>query len=322
VSDRSGLSDLDVAVLMAPAEIGARPDRPYVKSARVLDELYSKTGIPPLYGYDVMCNLAAPWLVNLRLLDPHGNYGSPDFSAAAPQYTEVRLSEVGMLAVAAERGGGPPVPIGLNGDVHVGGRNPPFNPAHVAETLARLVTDSNIDDDDIVRSVGAPEFPTGCTVDGDLDALVRGEPVTLTLFANLAHESTRARSGDRPVIVISRLPLKASASQIAWNLKERIEQRRWHVGHPELADEVRLPIADVRDETVGSLDGTRTRLVIVLKADADPQAVARQLLDVWGWASASTSTFASRCPPCYDSGWNSRPTAGRCSGSPRLRALV
>jgi len=283
VSDRSGLSDLDVAVLMALDDLGARPDRPHVKSARALDELYSKTGIAPMYGYDVMCNLAAPWLVKLRVLDPHGNYGSPDFSAAAPRYTEVRLSGVGMLAVAAERGDGPPVPIGLiNGDVHVGGRNPSFNPVRVTETLARLATESNISDDDIIRSVGSPQFPTGCAVDGDFDALTRGEPVTLMLSAALAHEEKSIRSDVRRAIVISNLPLKASASEIAWNLKQRVEQRHWHAGHPELAAEVRLPIADVWDETTGAVDGTRTRLVVELEADADPQAVERQLLDVWG----------------------------------------
>src|SRR4051794_22429056 len=181
VSQRSGLSDLDVAVLLALADLGARPDRPHTKSARALEELYSKTGIPPLYGYEVMCNMAAPWLVNLRLLDPHGNYGSPDFSAAAPRYTEVRLSPIGILAVAAERGDGPPVPIGLiNGDVHLNGRRPPFNAVRVTETLVRIMNEPNLTDDDVIRAVGPPEFPTGCIVEGDFDSLARAEPVELT----------------------------------------------------------------------------------------------------------------------------------------------
>src|SRR4051794_20336755 len=207
VSQRSGLSDLDVAVLLALADLGARPDRPHTKSARALEELYSKTGIPPLYGYDVMCNMAAPWLVNLRLLDPHGNHGSPDFSAAAPRYTEVRLSPIGMLAVAAERGGGPPVPIGLvNGDVHLGGEHPPFDPVRVTDTLARLIDEPDLTDEELVDSMGTPAFPTGCVVHGDFDALAHGEAIRLSLFARLTHETGERGHRDRALIVVSSLP--------------------------------------------------------------------------------------------------------------------
>lgn len=285
MSEQSGLSDLDVAVLLALDDLGARPDRGHLKSARAVDALYANAGIPPLYGYDVMCNLAAPWLVHLRVLDPHGNYGSPDFAAAAARYTEVRLSQIGMLAVAAERGDGPPVPIGLvNGDVHVGGSRPPFDPVRIIDTLERLALDPDLSDDDLVRSVGPPAFPTHCDVGGDLDALVRGETTRLMLFARLTHDTGSGRHPTTPVIVVSSLPPQTSATEIAANIASRAQRPRRDAtrSYPALEERVHLPVVDVRDETTGGRDGSRTRLVVVLEPDADPAAAKEQLRNLWG----------------------------------------
>src|SRR4051794_6836361 len=270
---------------MALDDLGARPDRSHIKSARVVDVLYASGGIPPIYGYDAMCNLAAPWLVHLRVLDPHGNYGSPDFAAAAPRYTEVRLSQMGMLAVAAERGDGAPGPIGLvNRDVHVGGSRPPFDPVRIIDTLERLALDPDLSDDDLVRSVGPPAFPTHCEVDVDLDALARGGSTRLTLFARLTHETRPGSHQNRSVIVVSSLPPQTCASEVAANITSRVGRPRRDAtpNYPALEERVHLPVVDVNDETAGVLDGSRTRLVVVLEPDADPAAAKEQLRDVWG----------------------------------------
>lgn len=159
MSERTGLGPLEVAVLEAIAACSARPDRPYVKSATILDLLERTHGIAPNYGYPVLCDLAAPWVVQVPLVDGHGNFGSPDFEPAAARYNEARLSPAGAMALEAERRDGPPLPIGLiNGDVHVGGRRPPFDPKRVTTTLVQLVDGEDLTDAQVVDGVGAPQF--------------------------------------------------------------------------------------------------------------------------------------------------------------------
>jgi hypothetical protein len=256
-------------------------------------------------------------------LAPHGNFGSPDFSAANPRYTEVRLSAVGMLAAAAERGEGPPVPIGMvNGDLHADGLRPPFNAVRVLETLTALVRRPDLSDDELVRLVGAPEFPTGCRVEGDLAGLAAGEPATLTLRAHLTHEPTRGASGPRAAIVVTCLPPMASANEVAWVLSERAETPRWQPTHPDLANRVRIPLADVVDATTGGTTGLDTRLVISLHPDGDPTDVEAMLDDVWGIKVEVNTRLPAPLPDMLRQ-WVARfPDDELLDGLARLRALL
>ena len=80
------------------ADAGLRPDRPYVKSARVVGDVMGRfhphgdTAI-----YDAMVRLAQPFAMRAPLIDGHGNWGSPDDSAAASRYTECRLTTAALL---------------------------------------------------------------------------------------------------------------------------------------------------------------------------------------------------------------------------------
>ena len=206
MSDRTGLGLLDVAILDALACVEAGPGRPYVKTQRVLDVLYDSTGIGPRIAYEPLCSMARPWVLHLLLVDFHGNVGSPDFEPASPQYTEARLGPLGLAALDAERDVRSPIPIGLvNGDLHVGGARPPFDPSRVVAALRAVTADAT--DRDLVDLVGAPSFPTGCDVEIDLDAFVAGQEANLTTTAHLLVE------GDR--FVVTALPPDASASELA-----------------------------------------------------------------------------------------------------------
>lgn len=313
MSGRSGLSDLDVAVLDTLFELGARSDRPHVKSARALLELQRRTGIAPRYGYEVMCDLAAPWLVNLQVLDPHGNFGSREFGPANSRYTEVRLSGIGMLAVDAERGG-PRAPIGLiNGDIHLDGVRPPFEPLRVIDALTQAADRPDVTDDELIELLGPPTFPTGCEVDGDLDRLAAGDPCRLTLRARMAHE----RAHDRDVIVVQALPPMASCGEIAATIKTRVERQHWHRDHPGLAAEVVLPIADVNDQSTMR----RTRLVVSLEPEADPRGVEAQLYDIWGIAVTIQAHLPAPVPRLLRE-WIEDCDDEPLAGLHRLRSLV
>ena len=148
MSDATGLGLLDVAILDACAAVGATHDRPFVKTRLVLDEVDARTGIGLRIASEPLYDLARPWVVHHRLLDVNGNVGSPDFGPADPRYTECRLTALGAEALAAERGDRSPLPIGLvTGDVHAGGRRPPFDPGRVADAVARAneLTDDEIE---------------------------------------------------------------------------------------------------------------------------------------------------------------------------------
>src|SRR5688572_31812782 len=90
---RDGLKPVQRRILYQMSDMGLRPDRPYVKSARVVGEVMGKlhphgdTAI-----YDAMVRLAQPFSLRLPLVDGHGNFGSPDDGPAAPRYTEARLA--------------------------------------------------------------------------------------------------------------------------------------------------------------------------------------------------------------------------------------
>src|SRR5690242_16289247 len=115
----AGLNAVQRAVLEALDELGHGPARNHTKSARVVMYVYETRGIPPQYAYDTLCTLASPWLVHIELVDMHGNIGSadPGDAPAGARYTETCMSTAGQLALAAERGEAPPLPVGLiNGD--------------------------------------------------------------------------------------------------------------------------------------------------------------------------------------------------------------
>src|SRR3989440_1318949 len=97
---RDGLKRVHRRILYSMSENGYRPDRPHVKSARVVGDVmgrYHPHGDSAIY--DAMVRLAQDFSLNVPLIDGHGNFGSPDDGPAAARYTEARLSRAAMLLV-------------------------------------------------------------------------------------------------------------------------------------------------------------------------------------------------------------------------------
>src|SRR6188508_1293012 len=90
---RDGLKPVQRRILFTMAEMGLRPDRGHVKSARVVGEVMGKLH-PHGDGaiYDALVRMAQPWSLRLPMVDGHGNFGSPDDSPAAMRYTECRMA--------------------------------------------------------------------------------------------------------------------------------------------------------------------------------------------------------------------------------------
>jgi hypothetical protein len=203
------------------------------------------------------------------LLDPSGNWGSQHGDPAADaRYTEVRLSEVGALALAAERGEVGPIPLGLvEGSLYRDGPVPPFAPDRV---LAALTTGG--------ADAGPPVLPTGGTVGGDIDALLAGRRARLRLGSTVVVEPGR--------LVLTEVPLGVTIDLLVEHLANRVATQR-APGHADyldgldsvydVPDGATVPVLDVRDES--SLFGIR--VVCVLRSGADPGDASRWVRSVW-----------------------------------------
>ena len=94
---RDGLKPVHRRIIWDMDQQGFRPDRPFVKCARVTGDTmarYHPHGDGAIY--DALVRMAQPFSLRHPLIDFHGNYGSPDFGPAASRYTESRLHPLAM----------------------------------------------------------------------------------------------------------------------------------------------------------------------------------------------------------------------------------
>jgi DNA gyrase/topoisomerase IV subunit A len=277
VASRSGLDRVTLTVLECLDELDAHPERRYVKSARVVDLAYASRAIPPRFAYEAMCANAADWLTQLLLVDIHGNIGTADSvdGPASPRYTEARMRHSGWMALAAERGELPRLPIGLiNGDLAFGGTAPPFDPVRIASALHAAVDGAS--DGELVELVGLPAFPIACAVEGDLAALASGTSSTLSLSARVAIES--GERGER--LVISHLPWGIGPEDASHSLATRVDaeaHRDLRDRQPDLFEAMRVLLRDVRNESHDSIG----RIVCDIQPDADPEVCRERVLETW-----------------------------------------
>jgi hypothetical protein len=120
MGQRSGVGLVELAILEALDARRGRRGRQSVSCEKVLAALENEVGLARGYGYQVLIDLAQPWKLPVPLVDGIGNFGGRgNDPPASPRYTEARLSPVGQVALAAERGQIAPVPIGMiNGNTH------------------------------------------------------------------------------------------------------------------------------------------------------------------------------------------------------------
>jgi DNA gyrase subunit A len=164
------------------------PDRPFVKTARVVGDtmaLFHPHGDQSIA--DALTRLAQPFANLVPLLDFHGNYGSPDFSAAAARYTETRLGFAGMLLLddidqrtvpmVENYEGSTEEPLvlpaafphllvnGANGiAVGLSSYLPPHDPREVCAATLHLIANPKATVDELMAFMPGPSFPQECTI--------------------------------------------------------------------------------------------------------------------------------------------------------------
>lgn len=180
--DRSGLVPFERALLRAVADCGKRG------SLQVLTKLAG--GVPPYppnAAYRALADLTKTYVVPLPLITGDGNFGLWDEEPADPAYTKCTPSRMGMLALSAIRGDGPPIPFDLiNGSLHRGGARPALDPRRVANAILEITRVDHVAPARVREAVGAPMFLTGCKVEGDVENLLAGNRTSFTFTGRVS----------------------------------------------------------------------------------------------------------------------------------------
>jgi DNA gyrase subunit A len=301
---RDGLKPVHRRILYGMDVLGARPDRSHMKCARVVGEVMGKFH-PHGDGaiYDALVRMAQDFSLRDPLVDGHGNFGSPDFGAAASRYTECRLAPIAMRMLdgigedtvdfADNYSGDETEPVVLpsrfpnllvNGSqgiaVGMATNIPPHNLVEVIDATVHLIDNPDATPDDLMQFIKGPDFPTGALImgrQGILDAYRTGKG-SIRIRAVAEIEEGTGRSGDQ--IVVTEMPYQTSISATAAKIADLVQTRQID------------GIADVNDESAKG----KTRLVIRLKKDAPGLVVLNNLYK----HTPLQTNFATNCVALVD----------------------
>ncbi|QNS03668.1 DNA gyrase/topoisomerase IV subunit A [Streptomyces xanthii] len=284
---RDGLKPVHRRIVYQMNEMGLRPERGYVKCARVVGEVMGKlhphgdTSI-----YDALVRLAQPFSMRVPLVDGHGNFGSlgNDDRPAAMRYTECRMDPAASLMTESieentvdftpNYDGQEQEPVVLpaaypnllvNGTsgiaVGMATNMPPHNLGEVIAAARHLIKHPGADLDTLMRFVPGPDLPTGGKVvglSGIRDAYESGRG-TFKIRATVSVEAVTAR---RKGLIVTELPFAVGPEKVIAKIKELVSSKKLQ------------GIADVKDLTDREHG---LRLVIEIKNGFVPEAVLEQL---------------------------------------------
>jgi len=282
---RDGLKPVQRRILHTMNDMGLRPDRGHVKSARVVGEVMGRlhphgdTAI-----YDALVRMVQPWSLRLPLIDGHGNFGSPDDPPAAMRYSECRMSAAALPMTAGidedtvdfkpNYDGRELEPVVLpaafpnllvNGAsgiaVGMATNLAPHNLIEVVQALRHLITHPSARLDDLMRFVPGPDLPTGGKIiglDGIREAYESGRG-SFRMRASARIEDVTAR---RKGIVVTELPYNVGPERVIERIKLLVQTKKLQ------------GISDVKDLT-DRVKGLQ--LVIEIKNGFHPEAILEQL---------------------------------------------
>ena len=285
---RDGLKPVHRRILYAMHEAGLQPNRPRLKSARVVGDVmgnYHPHGDQSIY--DTLVRMAQPFSLRYPLVDGQGNFGNiDDYPAAAMRYTEARLARLAteMLrdidadtvefepnydesrrqpSVLPSRfpnllvNGSAGIAVGMATNM------PPHRLGEVVDAVVELIDKPEANVEDLMKHMKGPDFPTGAIVVGrsgirDAYRTGRGRIVV----RGRAHiEELR---GGRNAIIVSELPYGVKKGGDSGVIKKIADL---------VSEKVLTEISDVKDHS----DRTGMRIQIDLKREAIPQVVLNKL---------------------------------------------
>ncbi|MCR4874271.1 MAG: DNA topoisomerase 4 subunit A [Clostridia bacterium] len=277
-----GLKPVQRRILYTMSQLGITPDKPFVKSARVVGDClgkYHPHGDSSVY--DAMVRLAQSFNVRMPLVSGQGNYGSVDGDgAAAMRYTEAKLAPLAMellrdldkntvkmvlnfddtleepdllpgrfpnLLVNGSSG----IAVGMSTNI------PTHNLGEVIDGVVAYIDNSKITLDEMMQYISAPDFPTGALIiksEGIRDAYKTGKGKVI-----MRAKATIEKDGDKDCIVITEIPFQVNKAE----LLKRINSLR------ETKKDLYGGIQDINDES--NRDGIRC--VIKIKKEANAKRI-------------------------------------------------
>jgi len=281
---RDGLKPVHRRVLFGMHELGVRSNSAHKKSARIVGEVLGKyhphgdTSV-----YDSMVRMAQEWSLRYMLVDGQGNFGSIDGdSPAAMRYTEARMRKIAddMLAdidkdtvdhqlnfddslqeptVLPTR-----IPnLLLNGAsgiaVGMATNMPPHNLSEVVDGTVAYIENNDIEIDELITHIKAPDFPTGGIIygyDGVKEAFHTGRG-RVVMRAKASFEEVQGRES----IIVTEIPYQVNKADMIKKTADLVNEKKIE------------GISTIRDES----DRNGMRIVYILKRDAIPNIVLNTL---------------------------------------------
>ena len=281
---RDGLKPVHRRVLYGMHELGVRSNTAHKKSARIVGEVLGKyhphgdTSV-----YDAMVRMAQEWSLRYMLVDGQGNFGSIDGdSPAAMRYTEARMKKISeeMLSDIDKE----TVDHKLNFDdtlqeptvlptripgllvngasgiaVGMATNMPPHNLSEVIDGTVAYIENNDIEIDELIQHVKAPDFPTGGTIygyDGVREAFKTGRG-RIVIRGKARIEEVQGKE----CIIVTEIPYQVNKADMIKKTADLVNDKK--------IDGISL----IRDES----DRNGMRIVYVLKRDAIPNIVLNML---------------------------------------------
>ena len=281
---RDGLKPVHRRVLFGMHELGIRSGGAYRKSARIVGDVLGKyhphgdTSV-----YDAMVRMAQEWSLRYLLVDGQGNYGSVDGdSPAAMRYTEARMQKISedILAdidketvdqelnfddtiyeptVLPTRiptlliNGASGIAVGMATNI------PPHNLSEVIDGINLFISNNDVEIEDLIKVVKAPDFPTGGIIygyEGVKEAFMTGRGKVVIRGRAVIEEID-----NRECIVVDQIPYLTNKADMIRKTAELINDKKIE------------GISSIRDES----DRKGMRIVYILKRDAIPNIVLNKL---------------------------------------------
>ena len=280
---RDGLKPVHRRILFSMHDTGIRSDRAFVKCARIIGDVMGRFhphGDQSIY--EALVRMGQHFSMTLPLIDPHGNFGSPNDPAAAMRYTEARLhttAEQLLLNIDEDTidfidnfdasvlepvvlparipnlliNGSQGIAVGIATNI------PPHNAYEIISAAIHMLDNEEATVSDLMKFIKGPDFPTGALilgVDGLKDAYKKGKG-SLRVRGEHAIEENKSKTS----IVINAVPYQVAIESIAEKAAEAVE-----------AGTIQ-GVKDIRNESGQG----KTRLVIDLKPGADVNVILNNL---------------------------------------------
>jgi DNA gyrase subunit A len=283
---RDGLKPVHRRVLFAMHELSNDWNRAYKKSARIVGDVIGKyhphgdTAV-----YDTIVRMAQPFSLRYMLVDGQGNFGSVDGdNAAAMRYTEIRMAKIAHELLAdldketvdfgPNYDGSEHEPLVfparfpnllVNGSsgiaVGMATNIPPHNMTEVIDACLALLKNPEMDIEELLEFVPAPDFPTAGFIYG-LAGVKEGYRTgrgRVIMRARCHFEDIG--KGERQAIIIDELPYQVNKANLLMKIGEMVREKRLE------------GISEIRDES----DKSGMRAVIELKRGENADVMLNRL---------------------------------------------